>query len=33
MGYNLNIPSVEFKIPLKEICNDYGKDETVNATN
>ena len=33
MGYNLNIPSVEFKIPLKEIYNDYGKDETVNATN
>ena len=33
MGYNLNIPSVEFKIPLKEIYNDYRKDETVNATN
>ena len=33
MGYNLNIPSVEFKIPLREIYNDYGKDETVNATN
>lgn len=33
MGYNLNIPSVEFKIPLKEIYNDYGKNETVNATN
>ena len=33
MGYNLNIPSVEFKIPLKEIYNDYGKDETINATN
>lgn len=33
MGHSLNIPSVEFKIPLKEICNDYGKDETVNATN
>ena len=33
MGYSLNIPSVEFKIPLKEIYNDYGKDETVNATN
>ena len=33
MGYNLNIPSIEFKIPLKEIYNDYGKDETVNATN
>ena len=33
MGYSLNIPSVEFKIPLKEIYNDYGKDETINATN
>ena len=33
MGYNLNIPRVEFKIPLREIYNDYGKDETVNATN
>ena len=33
MGYNLNIPSVEFKIPLKEIYNDYRKDETINATN
>ena len=33
MGHSLNIPSVEFKIPLKEIYNDYGKDETVNATN
>ena len=33
MGYNLNIPSVEFKIPLKEIYNDYGKDKAINATN
>ena len=33
MGHSLNIPSVEFKIPLKEIYNDYGKDETINATN
>lgn len=33
MGYSLNIPSVEFKIPLKEIYNDYRKDETINATN
>ena len=33
MGHSLNIPSVEFKIPLKEIYNDYRKDETVNATN
>ena len=33
MGYNLNIPSVEFEIPLKEIYNDYRKDETINATN
>lgn len=32
MGYSLNIPSVEFSIPLKEIYNDYGKDETNNAT-
>ena len=33
MGYSLNIPSVEFKIPLKEIYNDYGKDKAINATN
>lgn len=33
MGHSLNIPSVEFKIPLKEIYNDYRKDETINATN
>ena len=33
MGYNLNIPSVEFKIPLKEIYSDYRKDEAINATN
>lgn len=33
MGYNLNIPSVEFKISLKEIYSDYGKDEAINATN
>ena len=33
MGHSLNIPSVEFKIPLKEICNDYGKDKAINATN
>lgn len=33
MGYSLNIPSVEFKIPLKEIYNDYRKNETNNATN
>ena len=33
MGHNLNIPSVEFKTPLKEIYNDYRKDETINATN
>ena len=33
MGHSLNIPSVEFKIPLKEIYNDYGKDKAINATN
>lgn len=33
MGYSLNIPSVKFKIPLKEIYNDYGKDKAINATN
>ena len=33
MGHSLNIPSVEFKIPLKEIYSDYRKDETINATN
>lgn len=33
MGYSLNVPSMEFGIPLKEIFNDYGKDKTNNATN
>lgn len=33
MGYSLNIPSMEFGIPLKEIFNDYRKDKTNNATN
>mgnify|MGYP001772141964 CR=1 FL=1 len=33
MGHSLNVPSVEFKIPLKEIYNDYRKNETINATN
>lgn len=33
MGYGLNVPSMEFGIPLKEIFNDYGKDKTNNATN
>lgn len=33
MGYSLNIPSIEFGIPLKKIFNDYGKDKTNNATN
>lgn len=33
MGYNLNVPSMEFGIPLKEVYNDYKKDETNNATN
>ena len=33
MGYSLNVPSMEFGIPLKEIFNDYGKDRTNNATN
>lgn len=33
MGHNLNIPSVEFSIPLKEIYNDYRKNEADNATN
>ena len=29
----LNVPSMEFGIPLKEIYNDYRKDEANNATN
>lgn len=33
MGYSLNVPSMEFGIPLKEIFNDYGKDKTNNAAN
>ena len=33
MGYSLNVPSMEFGIPLKEIYNDYRKDEANNATN
>ena len=33
MGYRLNVPSMEFGIPLKEVYNDYRKDEANNATN
>ena len=33
MGYSLNVPSVEFKIPLKEIYNDYRINDENNGTN
>lgn len=33
MGFKLNVPSVEFKIPLKEIYNDYRINDENNGTN
>ena len=33
MGFKLNIPSMEFKIPLKEIYNDYKINDKNNGTN
>ena len=33
MGFKLNIPSVEFKIPLKEVYNDYRINDENNGTN
>lgn len=32
-GYSLKVPSQEFKIPLKEVYNDYTFDAQNNATN
>lgn len=32
-GYSLKVPSVEFKIPLKEIYNDYRINDENNETN
>ena len=33
MGFKLNVPSVEFKIPLKEVYNDYRINDENNGTN
>ena len=33
MGFKLNVPSQEFKVPLKEIYNDYRFNAQNNATN
>ena len=32
-GYSLKVPSQEFKIPLKEVYNDYRFDAQNNAAN